>query len=64
VFLEGNRQPLVSVKDSGHFSLSGGAVPFREGNFEVDDVETRGRHVVGAALVTPEKVVASDGSGE
>lgn len=60
VFLEGNRQPLVSVKDSGHFSLSGGAVPFREGNFEVDDVETRGRHVVGAALVTPEKVVASN----
>ncbi len=64
VFLEGYRTPLISVKDSGHFSLSGGLVPAREGNFEVDDVETRGRHVVGAATIAPEIVLASDGSGE
>lgn len=57
IFLEGYRSPLISVKDSGHFSLSGGAVPTREGNFEVDDIETRGRHVVGAALVEPQLVV-------
>lgn len=63
VFLEGYRTPLISVKDSGHFSLSGGLVPAREGNFEVDDVETRGRHVVGAATIAPEIVLASDGSG-
>lgn len=63
VFLEGYRTPLISIKDSGHFSLSGGAVPSREGNFEVDDVETRGRHVVGAATITPGIVGASDGSG-
>ncbi len=64
MFLEGYRTPLISVKDSGHFSLSGGLVPAREGNFEVDDVETRGRHVVGAATIAPEIVLASDGSGE
>ena len=63
VFLEGYRTPLISIKDSGHFSLGGGAVPSREGNFEVDDVETRGRHVVGAATITPEIILGSDGSG-
>lgn len=63
VFLEGYRTPLISVKDSGHFSLGGGLVPFREGNFEVDDIEVRGRAVVGAATIAPEIVLASDASG-
>lgn len=60
IFLEGERQPLISIKDSGHFALSGGAVPVRQGNFTHDDVETRGRHVVGAALVNESGVVASN----
>lgn len=63
IFLEGYRAPLISIKDSGHMSLAGGSVPSRLGNFEIDDIETRGRHVVGAAAVTPELVLASDGSG-
>lgn len=63
VFLEGYRTPLISIRDSGHFSLGGGTVPSREGGFEVDDVETRGRHIVGAATIAPEIVLASDGSG-
>ena len=63
IFLEGYRTPLISIKDSGHMSLGGGDVPARLGNFEVDDIETRGRHVVGAALVTPEGVIGSDASG-
>lgn len=62
VFLEGYRTPLISIRDSAHFTLSGGAVPAREGGFEIDDVETRGRHVVGAATITPEIVLASNGS--
>lgn len=62
VFLEGYRTPLISIKDSGHFSLSGGLVPAREGSFEIDDVETRGRHVVGAATIEPTLVLASNGS--
>lgn len=61
VFLEGYRSPLISVRDSGHFSLSGGAVPAREGSFESDDVQVRGRHVVGAATIAPEIVLASNG---
>lgn len=63
VFLEGYRTPLISIKDSGHFTLGGSGVPAREGNLEVDDVETRGRHIVGAATIAPEIVLASDGSG-
>lgn len=62
IFLEGYRTPLISIKDSGHFSLSGGAVPAREGSFEVDDVETRGRHIVTAAVIEPTGVLYSDGA--
>jgi hypothetical protein len=63
VFLAGYRTPLITIKDSGQFSLSGGAVPSREGSFESDDIEVRGRHVVGAAAIAPQIVVASDGTG-
>lgn len=63
IFLDGYRTPLLSIKDSGHFTIGGGAVPAREGNFDVDDIETRVRHVVGAAPVELSGVVASDGSG-
>lgn len=60
VFLEGARTPMISVKDSGHFYLGGGDVPFREGSFDEDDVQTRARHVVGAAPVELAGAVYSD----
>lgn len=63
VFLQGYRAPLITIKDSGQFTLAGGAVPSREGSFESDDIEVRGRHVVGAAAIAPEIVVGSDGTG-
>lgn len=63
VFLAGYRTPLITIKDSGQFTLAGGAVPSREGSFESDDIEVRGRHVVGAAAIAPQIVVASDGTG-
>jgi hypothetical protein len=62
IFLEGYRTPLISIQDSGHFSLGGGAVPAREGSFEIDDVSTRARHVVGAATVELAGVMASNPS--
>jgi len=62
VFLDGYRTPLISIKDSGHFTLGGGAVPSREGSFELDDVEVRGRHVVGATVIEPAGVLYSDGA--
>lgn len=63
VFLQGYRTPLITIKDSGQFTLNGGAVPAREGSFDADDIEVRGRHVVGAASIAPEIVVASTGAG-
>lgn len=61
VFLQGYRTPLITIKDSGQMSISGGAVPSREGSFDADDIEVRGRHVVGAAAIAPQIVVASTG---
>jgi hypothetical protein len=63
VFLQGYRQPAIHIKDTGAFTLGGGAVPARDGSFELDDVEVKGRHVVGAAVIEPTGVVYSDGSG-
>lgn len=62
IFLEGYRQPLISIKDSGHFTLGGGGVPARVGNFEVDDVETRARHIVDATTIQLAGVMASNPS--
>ena len=62
VFLQGARTPLISIKDTGHFSLGGGEVPFREGSFHEDDVQTRIRHVVDAFVVTNDGFVYSDGT--
>jgi hypothetical protein len=63
VFLEGMRAPMISVKDSGHFSLAGGVVPVREGSFDEDDVQTRVRHVVDAVSVDLTGSVYSTGAG-
>jgi hypothetical protein len=63
VFLEGHRAPEISIKDSGHFYISGGEVPARQGSFREDDVETRARHVVQATLFESAGVIESDGTG-
>jgi hypothetical protein len=63
VFLQGNRAPLITVKDSGHFSLGGGEVPVREGSFTEDDIQTRVRHIVDSVAVDLTASLYSDGSG-
>lgn len=62
VFLQGNRTPLISIKDNGHFSLAGGDVPVRDGSFDEDDVQTRIRHVVDAFVITKDGLRYSDGT--
>lgn len=62
VFLQGQRQPLISVKDSGHFSLGGGEVPVREGSFDVDDIQTRARHIVDSVAIDLTGSVYSTGA--
>ena len=63
LFHEDNRVPLISLKDPRHFSVAGGALEPLDGSFELDDVEARVRHVVGAATIAPQIVVASTGAG-
>jgi hypothetical protein len=63
VFLNGERTPLISIKDSGHMSLAGGEVPVREGSFDEDDIQTRVRHIVEAINVTNDGFVYSTGAG-
>lgn len=63
IFLSGYRTPYITVKDSGHFTLGGGAVPAREGSFEIDDIETRVRAVVGAAYLDEIPVFYSTSAG-
>lgn len=63
VFLSGHRQPLVSIKDSGHFRIGGGGVPERQGSFDNDDIQTRVRHVVEAAPLELAGAVWSNGTG-
>ena len=62
-FLSGARTPLISIKDSGQFTLAGGDVPVREGSFDEDDVQTRIRHVVEAYNVTKDGLRYSTGAG-
>jgi hypothetical protein len=62
IFLSGAEVPLISVKDSGQFSLSGGAIPFREGSFDEDDIQTRVRHVVDAVPLELAGSVYSNGT--
>lgn len=62
IFLDGYRTPLLTIQDSGHMSIGGGSVPAREGSFDVDDIATRVRHVVGAAPVELAGVMASNGT--
>jgi len=63
VFLSGNRTPMISIKDNGHFTLAGGEVPVRDGSFDEDDVQTRVRHVVQAYNITQDGLRYSTGAG-
>lgn len=62
-FLNGERTPMISIKDSGHFSLAGGDVPVRMGSFDEDDIQTRVRHLVEAGTMNSDGFVYSTGAG-
>jgi len=62
-FLRGERTPLITIKDSGHFSLGGGEIPARLGSFEDDDIQTRIRHVVQTFPMFKDGLRFSTGAG-
>ncbi|AGY47164.1 head maturation protease [Clavibacter phage CN1A] len=63
VFLSDERQPLITIKDSGHFTQGGGDIAPVRGSFDEDDIQTRVRHVVTGAFVSPAGTLVSNGSG-
>lgn len=61
-FLRGHEQPDIRVKSSGSQRVGGGDISPLEGSFEIDDIQYRGRHIVGHQTGDPTFTYASNGS--
>lgn len=61
-FLRGHETPDLRIKSDGGSRVGGGEVPPTEGSFDIDDVQYRVRHVLGAATADPKGTMASDGT--
>lgn len=61
-FLRGHETPDLRVKSSGSQRVGGGEVSPLEGSFEIDDIQYRGRHIVGHQTGDPTFTYASNGS--
>jgi hypothetical protein len=61
-FLRGHEVPDLRVKSSGGQRVGGGEVSPLEGSFEADDIQYRGRHVLGHQVGDPTFTYASNGS--
>ena len=55
--------PQVFIKSSNSLSLGGGAVDPMNGSFDTDDTEAKVRVVGGAVALSPQVIVASNGTG-
>ena len=62
-FLRGWEDPSVFIKSSNARRLGGGDVDPLDGDFDVDAVTYKVRHVIGSARVDPKATVASNGTG-
>jgi hypothetical protein len=61
-FLRGHEVPDLRVKSSAGQRVGGGEVSPLEGSFEADDIQYRGRHVLGHQVGDPTFTYASNGS--
>lgn len=52
-FLAGHEQPDLRVKADTGFRVGGGNISALEGSFEIDDIQYRGRHIVGNQQADP-----------
>lgn len=62
-FLRGHEDPDLRVKADAGQRTGGGAVPPEEGSFDVDDIEYRVRHVLGATGTDMIATAVSTGAG-
>lgn len=61
-FLRGYETPDLRVKADTGQRIGGGAISANEGSFEIDDIQTRVRHIVGRQLGDPTFTYCSVGS--
>lgn len=61
-FLRGYEQPDIRVKSTAGQRVGGGEISPLEGSFEIDDIQYRGRHIVGHQTGDPTFTYASNGS--
>lgn len=61
--LRGHEEPAVFVKEPNARRVGGGAVDPMDGDFDLDAVEYKVRHVFGGTLMDPKMAVASQGDG-
>ncbi|WGX98730.1 hypothetical protein [Nocardioides sp. L-11A] len=61
-YLRGHEQPDIRVKSSASQRVGGGDVSPLEGSFQIDDIQYRGRHIVGHQTGDPTFTYASNGS--
>lgn len=60
--MRGQENPDLRVKADQGQRLGGGSIPFEEGSFGTDTIQYRGRHIVGAAALSPLVTYASTGT--
>ena len=60
--LAGHEQPDLRVKADTGQRVGGGQISALEGSFEIDDIQYRGRHIVGHQTGDPTFTYVSNGS--
>jgi hypothetical protein len=62
-FLRGHETPQVRVKANAGRAVGGGDLDPTDGSFEIDDIQYRGRHVLGSGAFDMIGTLASTGAG-
>ena len=61
--LRGHEEPAIFVKEPNARRVGGGSVDPMDGDFDIDAIEYKVRHVFGGTLMDPKMAVASQGDG-
>lgn len=62
-FLRGYETPEIRVKADTGSLIGGGQPAATDGSFDIDDIQYRVRHVLGASTLLSDAVIASNGTG-
>jgi hypothetical protein len=63
LFLRGRTEPETFIKEPNARRIGGGGVDPMDGDFDLDAITYKVRHVFGAAVIDPIGTVASNGTG-